>query len=68
MNVRYVTNSSLLPNALFTMKSMRNATAHNNIIFDARFKDHDVDKNLIHWVEVETNITDINFPCQNIFP
>lgn len=61
MNVRYDTNSVLLPNALFTIKSLRNATAHNNIIFDARFKDRDVDKNLIHWVEAETNITGIKF-------
>lgn len=61
MNVRYDTDSKLVANALFTIKSFRNATAHNNIVFDARFKDRDANKNLIHWVEATTGITGIRF-------
>lgn len=61
MKLRYDTNSELLANALFTIKSLRNATAHNNIVFDARFKDRDANQNLMHWVEMETGITDVKF-------
>ena len=46
MKVSYDTNYQLVSNALFTLKSLRNVTAHNNIAFDARFKDRDANKNL----------------------
>lgn len=61
MNLRYDTNSQLVANSLFTIKSLRNATAHNNIVFDARFKDRGANKNLIYWVETTTGITGIKF-------
>ncbi len=61
MNLGYDTASELTANALFTIKGLRNATAHNNIVFDARFKDRGTDKNLLHWLETETGITDIKF-------
>lgn len=61
MKVSYDTNYQLLSNALFTIKGLRNATAHNNIAFDTRFKDRDANKNLIRWVEQETYIENINF-------
>lgn len=55
------TNFQLLPNIIFTVKSLRNAVAHNNIIFDARFKDRDENKNVVSWITSETGITGINF-------
>lgn len=61
MRVSYDTNYQLVANALFTIKSLRNATAHNNIAFDTRFKDRNPNKNLIKWVEVETDIANVNF-------
>lgn len=61
MNLRYDTSSQLVANALFTIKSLRNATAHNNIVFDARFKDRGANRNLIYWVETTTGITGIKF-------
>lgn len=61
MNMRYDTNCELVADALFTIKSLRNATAHNNIVFDARFKDRDANKNLLHWVESNTGISGIKF-------
>ena len=51
----------MLPNALFTVKALRNATAHNNIAFDARFKDRNANKNVIKWVENETGIANVTF-------
>lgn len=61
MSVSYDTNCQLLSNSLFTIKALRNATAHNNIVFDARFKDRNANKNVIKWVEDETQITNISF-------
>ena len=61
MNVSYDTNYQLISNALFTVKALRNATAHNNIAFDTRFKDRNANKNVIRWVEQETGISNIMF-------
>lgn len=61
MGVSYDTNYQLLPNALFTIKALRNATAHNNIAFDARFKDRNANKNITKWVEAETEIVNVTF-------
>lgn len=36
-------------------------TAHNNIAFDARFKDRNANKNVIKWVEKETGISNVMF-------
>lgn len=61
MKVSYDTNYQLVANALFTIKALRNATAHNNIAFDARFKDRDANKNIIKWVQMETGINKVDF-------
>ncbi len=61
MKHSYDTNYQLVANALFTIKALRNATAHNNIVFDARFKDRNPNKNIIKWVENETGISNISF-------
>ena len=36
------TNRNLLSSMLYTIKSLRNSVAHNNIIFDTRFKDRKI--------------------------
>lgn len=61
MTTSYDTNYQLVANALFTIKSLRNATAHNNIVFDARFNDRAPNKNLVRWVEEETGILGVKF-------
>lgn len=53
------TNRSLLSSMLYTIKSLRNSVAHNNIIFDARFKDRKISPVLKKWVEKETGIQNI---------
>ena len=44
---------------LYTIKSLRNSVAHNNIIFDTRFKDRKISPVLKKWVEKETGIQNI---------
>lgn len=53
------TNRELLSNMLYTIKALRNAVAHNNIIFDTRFKDRKISPILKRWVEKETGIQNI---------
>ncbi len=53
------TNRSLLSNILYTIKSLRNSVAHNNIIFDTRFKDRKISPVLKKWIEKETGIQNI---------
>ena len=53
------TNRELLSTVLFTLKALRNAVAHNNIIFDTRFKDRNISNVLKRWVEKETGIQNI---------
>jgi abortive infection bacteriophage resistance protein len=54
------TNRELLSSMLYTIKALRNAVAHNNIIFDTRFKDRKISPILKKWTEKETNIQNIS--------
>lgn len=54
--------SGLLPQRLiFTLKDLRNAIAHNNVVFDTRFKTGEIDKQIINCLQNATGITNINF-------
>ena len=53
------TNRNLLANMIYTIKSLRNAVAHNNVVFDTRFKDRNINPGLKRWIENETNISNI---------
>ncbi len=53
------TNLEVLDYAIITIKALRNAVAHNAIIFDARFKDRKINNVLQQWLRKETNINGI---------
>lgn len=53
------TNRMLLSSMLYTLKALRNSVAHNNTIFDTRFKDRKISTILKKWTEKETNIQNI---------
>lgn len=55
------TKGALLPNHVFTLKDLRNAVAHNHIVFDCRFRDNDVGKNLKSQLEKNTGVQNITF-------
>ena len=44
-------NKNLLSIMIYTLKALRNSVAHNNIIFDTRFKDRKISPVLKKWVE-----------------
>lgn len=53
------TDRALLGNILYTLKALRNSVAHNNVIFDTRFKDRKISTVVKKWTEQETGINNI---------
>lgn len=52
---------------IFTIKDLRNAIAHNNMIFDTRFKTGKIDKRLINLLESEVGISNIDFKYMDAY-
>lgn len=52
-------NAGLLSCMLYTIKALRNAVAHNGIVFDTRFKDRKINVVLKRWLETETGVANI---------
>lgn len=59
LDISIDTNRTLLSSMLYTIKALRNAVAHNSIVFDTRFKDRKISPVLRKWVEKETCIANI---------
>lgn len=54
-------DGSLTEKIVFTLKDLRNAVAHNDIVFDTRFKNAQIDKRLSSAISIDTAIKDISF-------
>ena len=52
---------------IFTLKDLRNAIAHNNVIFDTRFKTGKIDQRLITLLESEVGISNIDFKYMDAY-
>lgn len=52
---------------IFTMRDLRNAIAHNNIVFDARFKTSKIDGRLNKLLENETGVSQIDFKYMDAY-
>ena len=46
---------------IYALKDLRNAIAHNNAIFDVRFRSGNIIKRIPNYIKSETNIEDLNF-------
>lgn len=75
---QYVSNIMKLPTHLdsdglntkffiFTLKDLRNAIAHNNVIFDTRFKTGKIDQRLVALLESEVGISNIDFKYMDAY-
>jgi len=53
--------NQLLTHILYAMKDLRNSIAHNNVIFDTRFKEKEVHPNLGAWISNEVKVADVDF-------
>lgn len=55
------TDGKLTQSIIYTLKDLRNSVAHNDIIFDARFRSGDISRQLISCVSQSTGINNITF-------
>ena len=55
------TNAMLPQRIIYAIKDLRNAIAHNDVIFDARFKSGNIDKQLSNAVQNATGTSNLNF-------
>lgn len=60
-NIAFDSNGKLLENIIFTLKNLRNCIAHNNVIFDTRFKDREIPKIIQKVLIYETGVQNIIF-------
>lgn len=54
-------DARIVENIVFLLRDLRNSIAHNNIIFDTRFKNHIISKRLKHYFSSETGVNGITF-------
>lgn len=54
-------NGKMLEMIVYTLKDLRNAVAHNNTIFDTRFKTSSVNSSISKYISAETEIKNIDF-------
>lgn len=60
-NIAFDSSGKLVENIILAIKDLRNAIAHNNVIFDTRFKKRNISKTLQKVLIHETNVQNISF-------
>ena len=63
LNVAFDSAGILVQSIIFSLKDLRNAIAHNNMVFDTRFKERNVNKLLIKAIEDDTKVKGLLFNC-----
>lgn len=63
LNIAFDSNGKLVENIIFALKDLRNAIAHNNIIFDTRFKKRNINKNLAKVLISDIHLSTLQFNC-----
>lgn len=61
LNIAFDSSGRLVENIIFLIKDLRNSIAHNNVVFDTRFRHRNINKTLIKALYQDTNIPGINF-------
>ena len=61
LNIAFDSNGILVQSMIFMIKELRNAIAHNNVVFDTRFRERNTNKALIKLIENDTKIQKISF-------
>ena len=60
-NIAFDSSGKLVENIILAIKDLRNAIAHNNVIFDTRFKKRNISKTLQKVLIQDTNVQSISF-------
>ncbi len=63
INIAFDSSGKLVENIIFALKDLRNAIAHNNVVFDTRFKKRKINKTLEKALTSDTKLTSLNFNC-----
>ena len=61
LNTSCNTDGKLVENIIYLLKDLRNSIAHNDVIFDTRFKSGNPRNSLIRSLSIDTDIASINF-------
>ena len=61
INIAFDSNGKFPEKIIYAIKSLRNAIAHNSVVFDVRFQDAKINKKLCKYLENETGCIDISF-------
>ena len=61
INISYDTNAKFPERIMYLIKALRNSVAHNDVVFDVRFKDSNINSSLCKYIEDEINCTNVNF-------
>ena len=61
LNIAFDSKGNLIESIIFSIKDLRNAIAHNNIIFDTRFNNRNINNIVTKVVKDSTKLSDINF-------
>ena len=62
-NIAFDSKGILVEKSIFVMKDLRNAIAHNNVIFDTRFSTNQINNTFKNMIMNDTKISDIYFNC-----
>ena len=60
-NIAFDSNGILVESTIFVLKDLRNSIAHNNVIFDTRFRERNIKKALTKSIENDTGIQNFDF-------
>ena len=61
LNISYDTNAKFPEKIMYLIKALRNSVAHNDVVFDVRFKDSRIDSTLCNYIESEIGCTNVDF-------
>lgn len=59
--VSFDKSEDILGDIIDILKGLRNAIAHNGILYDCRFKDSNIGNRVSHFIKIKTGITDVKF-------
>ena len=61
LNVSYDTDARFPERIMYLLKALRNSVAHNDVVFDVRFKDGKTYSTLCKYIENETGCNNVDF-------
>lgn len=61
LNIAYDTDARFPEKIIYLIKALRNSIAHNDVVFDVRFKDSNINSTLCKYIENEIGCTNVDF-------